>query len=220
MLKRRDWLHVHGKTGGGTDSDSDSAESSGAGEEPEATSSDDGSDVEAGQVESPHGVQNTESSDAEEDEDEGSIAVLETIKESWSSATPQISKGLALRCCACGTLLLNAVAYRQHTASKRHKAKVRLLPDGEDGIQFATDFQAEPAEAEETHAERLARIRALAANEDTKPTKQVAKPVVAAAAGERAGSAEHKDKSKRPHKRHKKSKLGKRQRAALKAASQ
>ena len=159
-FKRRDWNYMHARDGDSS-SDSDSVESAG----PEARSSDEEASASA--------------SDDDDDDDEEEAATNEeatSTRERYDDARTMIedalkgdsdAKSIAAKCRACpGTLLLSAANMRAHAASKRHRKNLEKLGRANDET-FVCFYPAvreddgivSDGEAE-THAERLARLRA------------------------------------------------------------
>jgi hypothetical protein len=147
---------------GDSSSDSDSVESAG----PEARSSDEEASASA-------------SDDDDDDEEEEEAATNEeatSTRERYDDARTMIedalkgdsdAKSIAAKCRACpGTLLLSAANMRAHAASKRHRKNLEKLGRANDET-FVCFYPAvreddgivSDGEAE-THAERLARLRA------------------------------------------------------------
>ena len=105
-----------------------------------------------------------------ESSEEGPTA--EDVLKAWSSDDPAVYgfKGIPLRCMQCKVLILNRDTYLQHLQSKGHQRKLKNVTDPGGIIQLAIGSN-EPQEEEETHGERLARIKSLAASAslDRKP---------------------------------------------------
>ena len=160
-FKRRDWNYMHARDGDSS-SDSDSVESAG----PEARSSDEEASASA-------------SDDDDDDDEEEEAATNEeatSTRERYDDARTMIedalkgdsdAKSIAAKCRACpGTLLLSAANMRAHAASKRHRKNLEKLGRANDET-FVCFYPAvreddgivSDGEAE-THAERLARLRA------------------------------------------------------------
>jgi hypothetical protein len=150
------------------------------------------------------------SEEAESDESEGPTA--DDVIKAWTSEDPAANsfKGIPLRCIPCKALILNRVTYLQHLQSKGHVKKVKSACDPKEVMQLASGSN-EPQEEEETHGERLARIKSLAA---TAPLTE--KPIDADSSDDEvkeskveiSGGKRDRKKEKRP---------GKRQRIELKA---
>ena len=155
-FKRRDWNYVHARDGDSS-SDSDSIESAG----PEARSSDEEASA---------------SDDDDDDEEEATNEEATSTRARYDDARTMIedalkgdsdAKSIAAKCRACpGTLLLSAANMRAHAASKRHRKNLEKLGRANDET-FVCFYPAvreddgivSDGEAE-THAERLARLRA------------------------------------------------------------
>ena len=159
-MKRRDWNYMHARDGDSS-SDSDSVESAG----PEARSSDEEASASA--------------SEADDDDDDDAPRTNEdatSTRARYDDARTLIedalkgdsdAKSIAAKCRACpGTLLLSAANMRAHAASKRHRKNLEKLGRANDAT-FVCFYPAvreddgivSDGEAE-THAERLARLRA------------------------------------------------------------
>ena len=168
-FKRRDWNYLHKADGSASDSDSDSSVESAGGL---ASSSDDDGDDEVDDGDSQPSASTSE--DVEDEENVSSDDETATRRR-YEEARGIIEKCLrgdedvkavAAKCRACpGTLLLSAASMRSHLASKKHAKNVaKLGRAGEDfmGLYPAVreeDGIVSDGEAE-THAERLARLRA------------------------------------------------------------
>jgi hypothetical protein len=168
-FKRRDWNYLHKPDGSASDSDSDgSVESAG---DAAGSSSSDSEDDGEGEVE-----EEEASEDADADVERRDAAKAD-IRARYDHAESQIASVLsgasdgklnvAAKCRACpGTLLLSAAALTTHAASKKHvKNLKRLGKHGDDGyVCFYPAVQEDDGVVSdgdaETHAERLARLRA------------------------------------------------------------
>jgi len=171
-FKRRDWNYLHKADGSASDSDSDSSIESAGGL---ASSSYDDGD---GDDEVDDGDSQPSASTSEEDaEDEDTVSSDDetATRRRYEEARGIIEKCLrgdedvkavAAKCRACpGTLLLSAASMRSHLASKKHAKNVATL--GRAGEDFMALYPAVREEdgivsdgEAETHAERLARLRA------------------------------------------------------------
>ena len=170
-FKRRDWNYLHKPDGSASDSDSDgSIESAGdaARSSSGASASEDGE--ESGSE--------TSASDADVDVDgrdaanEGDArgARYERARDAIASALSGASDGklrVAAKCRACpGTLLLSGGALATHAASKKHAKNLKRLGKGGDEgyVCFYPAVREDDGVVSdgdaETHAERLARLRA------------------------------------------------------------
>ena len=168
-FKRRDWNYLHKADGSASDSDSDSSVESAGGL---ASSSDDDGDDEVDDGDSQPSASTSE--DVEDEENVSSDDETATRRR-YEEARGIIEKCLrgdedvkavAAKCRACpGTLLLSAASMRSHLASKKHAKNVAKL--GRAGEDFMALYPAVREEdgivsdgEAETHAERLARLRA------------------------------------------------------------
>lgn len=156
------------------------SEEEGGGSEPEASAvggSDAGSDEELDDADDAVDPRRRLEDLSEDDYDDGSESddeELGALKRAWRDEVKAASvKGRPLRCRACeGTLILNALALRQHLASKRHRRGMKsAYEDVEDvdvaaPICWAVELLADDQEATETHGERLQRIRQQLSRED------------------------------------------------------
>lgn len=172
-FKRRDWNYLHKADGSASDSDSDSSIESAGGLA--SSSDDDGDDeVDDGDEEDSQPSASTSEDDAEDEENVSSDDETATRRR-YEEARGIIEKCLrgdedvkavAAKCRACpGTLLLSAASMRSHLASKKHAKNVAKL--GRAGEDFMALYPAVREEdgivsdgEAETHAERLARLRA------------------------------------------------------------
>lgn len=170
-FKRRDWNYLHKADGSASDSDSDSSVESAGGL---ASSSDDDVDDEEVDDGDSQPSASTSEDDAEDEENVSSDDETATRRR-YEEARGIIEKCLrgdedvkavAAKCRACpGTLLLSAASMRSHLASKKHAKNVAKL--GRAGEDFMALYPAVREEdgivsdgEAETHAERLARLRA------------------------------------------------------------
>lgn len=154
------------------------------------------------------------SEDAELEESEDGPTAEEVIK-AWMSEDPSVNgfKGIPLRCMPCKALILNSVTYLQHLQSKGHMKKVKNVSDPGGFMQLASGSN-EPQEEEETHGERLARIKSLAS------TLTVGKPTDDTSDSTDSDVEKNKSEAlggKRDRKRQRVKRPGKRQRKELMA---
>jgi len=172
-FKRRDWNYLHKPDGSASDSDSDGSVES-AGDVVGSSSSDSEDD---GEDEDEDEVEVEEASEDADADVERRDAAKADIRARYDHAESQIASVLsgasdgklnvAAKCRACpGTLLLSAAALTTHAASKKHvKNLKRLGKHGDDGyVCFYPAVQEDDGVVSdgdaETHAERLARLRA------------------------------------------------------------
>lgn len=175
MFKRRDWVHMHGQDGEGS-SDDDSSDGSEVSERESSASGSDASDSgseaeepaqsdvaeESAELPEARRLQDLSEDDFEE-ADEPRVDVVELVQTWLTSPEPELLKGPPLRCRWCpGTLLLNAIALKNHVESKRHQRRHKPDEDQPQPICLAEDMQEAESEGE-THAERLERLRQLSA---------------------------------------------------------
>ena len=155
-FKRRDWNYVHARDGDSS-SDSDSIESAG----PEARSSDEEASASDDDDDEEEEATNEEATSTRARYDDARTMIEDALKGDSDA------KSIAAKCRACpGTLLLSAANMRAHAASKRHRKNLEKLGRANDETFVCfypavreNDGIVSDGEAE-THAERLARLRA------------------------------------------------------------
>ena len=188
MYKRRDWnlFNAGARADDSTDEDSD-PENDGRGALDELS---DDSDLSSGDEDSDTGSDDDEDDTGSDDDDDDSA---DDEEQSESEETPTEltgkppkdvapDKGIAVKCRLCpGVLCLSEQSLQQHLASKKHKKRMaqagvtddmnaiyQTLPDGRklrEDDEFP-DIEGYSDGEAETHAERIARLRASKILED------------------------------------------------------